>query len=66
MKYFFIFLHCIVNLLFIYAVPEYEFYTQKKYEKEMECAIQMSLGLEDEKKRLFALEEEELRVSQIN
>lgn len=43
-------------------VPEYEFYTQKKYEKEMECAIQMSLALEEEKRRLLALEEEELRV----
>lgn len=35
---------------------------QKKYEKEMECAIQMSLSLEEEKKRLLAQEEQELMV----
>ncbi len=28
----------------------------------MECAIQMSLALEEEKKRLLALEEEDIRV----
>lgn len=29
----------------------------------MECAIQMSLALEEEKRRLLALEDEELRVN---
>jgi hypothetical protein len=33
-----------------------------EHEKEIECAIQMSLAVEDEKKRLFQLEEEEIRV----
>ncbi len=38
-------------------------FQNKKYEVELECAIQMSLALEEEKKRLKELEEEELRVS---
>lgn len=38
---------------------------KKKEETEMECAIQMSLALEEEKRRLLALEDEELRVTNI-
>ncbi len=34
----------------------------KKYEVDIECAIQMSLALEEEKKKLNDLEDEELRV----
>ena len=33
-----------------------------KEETEIECAIQMSLALEEEKKKLLSLEEEELNV----
>lgn len=32
-------------------------------ETELECAIQMSLALEDEKRRLMEIEDEELRVN---
>jgi len=46
----------------IFSAINDEFITQKKYETEMECAIQMSLALEEEKKRLLALEEEDIRV----
>lgn len=35
---------------------------KKKEEQELKCAIQMSLALEDEKKRLLAMEEDELKV----
>ncbi len=41
---------------------EYEFIKQKKFEKEIECAIKMSLAFEDEKKRLLQIEEDELSV----
>jgi len=41
---------------------EWEKFQNKKYEVELECAIQMSLSLEEEKRRLKELEEEELRV----
>jgi hypothetical protein len=42
--------------------PEWK---KKKEEIELECAIQMSLALEEEKRRLLALEEEELLVYNI-
>lgn len=53
-----------MNLIWIIIKgAEYEFIKQKKYEKEMECAIQMSLAFEEEKKRLLQIEEDEIKVN---
>jgi hypothetical protein len=38
-------------------------FQSKKYEVEIDCAIKMSLALEDEKKKLSELEELELKVN---
>jgi hypothetical protein len=42
--------------------PEFEEMQKKRHEIEMEIAIQMSLALEEERKKLEALEEDELLV----
>jgi len=60
----FIFSNFFSNFFLIFSGEEYEFIKQKEHEKEVECAIQMSLALEDEKRRLLELEEEEIRVIQ--
>lgn len=43
--------------------PEWQELKKLREKAEMDCAIQMSLALEEEKKRLMAIEEDELRVS---
>lgn len=44
---------------------EYDKFQNKKYQVELECAIQMSLALEEEKKKLKDLEDEEFIVKMI-
>lgn len=41
---------------------DWEKFQTKKYEVEMDCAIKMSLALEDEKKKLKDLEDLEFNV----
>ena len=46
----------------IISDPKWNDLSKAREATEMECAIQMSLALEEEKRRLMAIEEEELRV----